>query len=332
MPSLIDRRNRGEAAEVATSTTENGRRRRYRPAATLGGRGAGRPRRTTLTALAFLAPAFIVLGVFNAWPMLSALITSFTDASGFGDPDWVGVENYVRAFTDPDIRSAMLNTVWYTVLFAPTAVLLALGLAMLVNSPNLPFRGFFRTSLFIPFIVSLAVAAFAWSYLLDPQVGLLNYWLSASGIRIGNVLQDPVLAMPVVAMVAVWKNFGFYFVVFLAGLQDIPVSLYEAARVDGAGPWTRFRHITLPMLSNTFAFVLIFAMIASLQAFDQIYVMTGGGPYGTTQTVVMEIYTAGFRRLELGFASALSYILLLATLVISLVQFAFFGRKERDLT
>jgi multiple sugar transport system permease protein len=305
--------------------------RAYRPPAPLGGRRhAGTERRRTLTALAFLAPALIILGAFVAWPMISALRLSFTDASGFGAEEWVGFDNYIRVFTDPDIRDAMGNTLWYTVLFTPTAVVSALLLALILNSPSLPFRGFFRTTLFLPFIVSLAVAAFAWSYLLDPRLGLLNYWLQNVGIQLGDVLEDPVLAMPAVAMVAVWKNFGFYMVIFLAGLQDIPASLYEAARMDGAGPWRRFTNVTLPLLSNTFAFVLIFALIAALQAFDQIYVMTGGGPYGHTQTIVMEIYESGFRKLELGFASALSYVLLIATLLLSVVQFVFFGRREKD--
>jgi len=306
--------------------------RAYRPPAPLGGRpGIRAERRRTLTALAFLAPALVVLGAFVAWPMLQALRLSFTDASGFGSEDWVGLDNYVRVFTDPDIRDAMLNTLWYTVLFTPTAVVSALLLALVLNSPALPFRGFFRTALFLPFIVSLAVAAFAWSYLLDPRLGLLNYWLQGAGVQLGDVLEDPVLAMPAVAMVAVWKNFGFYMVIFLAGLQDIPASLYEAARMDGAGAWRRFTNVTLPLLSNTLAFVLIFALIAALQAFDQIYVMTGGGPYGHTQTIVMEIYQSGFRKLDLGFASALSYVLLIATLLLSIVQFVFFGRREKDL-
>jgi multiple sugar transport system permease protein len=306
--------------------------RAYRPPAPLGGRrGAIAERRRTLTALAFLAPALIILGIFVAWPMLQALRLSFTDASGFGAEEWIGLENYVRVFTDPDILDAMLNTLWYTVLFTPTAVVSALLLALVLNSPALPFRGFFRTALFLPFIVSLAVAAFAWSYLLDPRLGLLNYWLQGAGLQLGDVLEDPVLAMPAVAMVAVWKNFGFYMVIFLAGLQDIPASLYEAARMDGAGAWRRFTNVTLPLLSNTLAFVLIFALIAALQAFDQIYVMTGGGPYGHTQTIVMEIYQSGFRKLNLGFASALSYVLLIATLLLSIVQFVFFGRREKDL-
>jgi multiple sugar transport system permease protein len=306
--------------------------RRYRPRAPLGGRRSSRSaqRRRNLTALAFLTPALLVLGAFVAWPMLSALRLSFTDASGFGQEEFVGLDNYVTVFTDPDVRDAMINTLWYTVLFTPVAVLVALVLALALNHPRLPFRSFFRTALFLPFVVSLAVAALAWSYLIDPQVGLLNHWLSGAGIRLGNVLEDPVLAMPAVALVAVWKNFGFYLVIFLAGLQDIPGSLYEAARVDGAGPWMRFINITVPLLSNTLAFVLIFAMIAALQAFDQIYVMTGGGPYGHTQTIVMEIYQSGFRRLEIGFASALSYVLLAVTLLLSIVQFVFFGRREKD--
>ena len=319
-----------------TASTTVRPRRSYRPPAPLGGRaGDGRnPKRNSrlrvLRALPFLAPALILLTVFVAWPMVSAFLLSFTDSSGFGEPEWIGFENYASILTDPDIRDAVLNTALYAVLFTPTSVLIALGFALVVNSPRLPFRGLFRTALFLPFIISLAVAAFAWTYLIDPQVGLLTYWLRGMGIPLGNVLEDPVLAMPAVALVAVWKNFGFYLVIFLAGLQDVPASLYEAARMDGAGPFARFRHVTVPLLSNTFAFVLIFALIAALQAFDQIYVMTGGGPYGHTQTVVMEIYESGFRKLELGFASALSYVLLAATLILSLIQFRFFRGSERD--
>jgi len=320
---------------MSTAQAAGPRKRSFRAPAPLGGRrpaprGRSSRGRSTRIAFAFLAPALVVLAVFVVWPMASALQMSFTDASGFGQAQWVGWDNYARIFTDSDVRDAVVNTVVYAVLFTPTAVVVALALALLLNDPRLPFRGLFRTALFLPFIISLAVAALAWSYLIDPQVGLLHYWLRGIGIDLGNVLQDPTLAMPAVALVAVWKNFGFYMVIFLAGLQDIPGSLYEAAKMDGAGAWSRLRHITLPMLSNTTAFVLIFAMIAALQAFDQIYVMTGGGPYGSTQTVVMEIYESGFRQLELGFASALSYVLLIATLLLSVVQFVFFGRREEE--
>lgn len=302
-------------------------RRAYRPPAPLGGRrGSGR----RPVALLFLAPALIVLTAFVGWPMLSALRMSFTDASGFGREKWVGLDNYIQIFTDPRILGTLGTTAVYTVLFTPAAIAIALGLALLLTNRRLLGRGAFRTALFLPFIVSLAVAAFAWTYLLDPQVGLLNYWLRGIGIQLGNVLQDPNLAMPTVVLVAIWKSFGFYMVIFIAGLQQIPGSLYEAATIDGAGAWRKFTNVTLPQLSNTLAFVVIFAMIAALQAFDQIYVMTGGGPYRTTQTVVMEIYQEGFKKLDLGLATALSYVLLLATLVLSLIQFRFFGRREGD--
>jgi multiple sugar transport system permease protein len=305
------------------------RTRAYRPPAPLGGRPRRRRRRSTVP-IVFMLPALVILTAFVGWPMFSALRLSFTNASGFGRNDWVGLDNYVKVFTDSRVLDTLGHTAFYTVLFTPTALIAALGLAMLLNSSRLIGRGFFRTALFLPFIVSLAVAAFAWSYLLDPQVGLLNYWLRTMGIRLGNVLEDPALAMPTVVLIAVWKNFAFYMVIFMAGLQEIPGTLYEAAKIDGAGAWRRFINITLPQLSNTLAFVVIFAMIAALQAFDQIYVLTGGGPYRSTQTVVMEIYQTGFKELNLGLASALSYVLLAATLILSLVQFRFFGRREKD--
>ncbi|WP_170857495.1 MULTISPECIES: sugar ABC transporter permease [unclassified Leifsonia] len=318
---------------MTTLTRSRTGRRPYRPPAPLGGRQRSGPRSTRRGPLAmlFLLPAVVILLAFVGWPMISALRLSFTNASGFGLEQWVGFDNYVTVFTDPRVFATLGNTALYTVLFTPTALIAALLLALLLTNRRLIGRGFFRTALFLPFIVSLAVAAFAWTYLLDPQVGLLNFWLRSAGVQLGNVLQDPALAMPTVVLVAIWKNFGFYMVIFIAGLQEIPESLYEAAKIDGAGAWRRFISITLPQLSNTLAFVVVFAMIAALQAFDQIYVMTGGGPYRTTQTVVMEIYQDGFKKLDLGLATALSYVLLAATLLLSLIQFRFFGRREKDL-
>lgn len=293
-------------------------------------RPLSRRTRRIATALCFLVPALAILVIFVGYPMVAALRTSFFVSSGFGPETFAGIDNYVRVFTDPVLVKAMGNTALYAALFTPVSVVVALAVALVVVDPRLPFRGLFRSVLFLPFIVSLAVAAFAWGYLLDPQIGLLNYWLRGLGIRLGNVLQDPTLAMPTVVLVAVWKNFGFYMVVFVAGLQDIPRSLYEAARVDGAGAFSRFRNVTLPQLNNTMTFVVIFALIAALQAFDQIYVLTQGGPFHATDTVVTQIYKAGFRDLDLGTASALSYVLLIATLILSLVQFILGSRREKD--
>ncbi len=314
---------------MATPTRTRSPRPSYRAPAPLGGRpvAAGHQARV---AVLFMAPALVILLAFVAWPMVSALRLSFTDASGFGAQTWVGVANYVRIFTDHKILATLGTTALYTVMFTPVALVGALALALLLTTRSLIGRDVFRTALFVPFIVSLAVAAFAWSYLLDPQIGLLTYWLRGLGLHVGNVLQDPTWAMPTVVLVAVWKNVGFYMVIFIAGLQEIPVALYEAAKLDGAGAWRRFWNVTLPQLSSTLTFVVVFAMIAALQAFDQIYVMTSGGPYRSTQTVVMEIYQEGFKKLDLGLATALSYVLLLATLILSLVQLRFFGKREKD--
>jgi multiple sugar transport system permease protein len=301
----------------------------YRAPAPLGGRPVAAGQQARVAAL-FMAPALVILVAFVAWPMISALRLSFTNASGFGIEKWVGFDNYVRIFTDGKILATLGNTALYTALFTPVALVMALALALLLTSPALMGRNVFRTALFVPFIVSLAVAAFAWSFLLDPQIGLLTYWLRGAGIHVDNVLQDPTWAMPTVVLVAIWKNVGFYMIIFIAGLQEIPASLYEAARLDGAGAWRRLVNVTLPLLASTLTFVVVFAMIAALQAFDQIYVMTSGGPYRSTQTVVMEIYDAGFKKLDLGLATALSYVLLLVTLLLSLIQLRFFGKREKD--
>lgn len=314
---------------MAASAPE--RARPYRAPRQLGGRGplTGSQRRTAV-AWCFMAPAAVVLIAFVGWPMVSAFRTSLYHSSGFGRERFAGLDNYVTVFTDATYLRALGNTALYALMFTPLALVAALALALLLNDPRLPFRGFFRTAMFLPFIVSLAVAALAWQYLIDPRVGLVNHWLQGAGIQLGDVLQDPDLAMPAVVLVAVWKNVGFYTVVFTAGLQDVPGSLYEAARVDGAGALGRFRHVTLPMLSSTTTFVVVFALIAALQAFDQIYVMTQGGPYHATDTVVTQIYETGFRDLDLGTASALSYVLLVATLVLSLARFLLASRHEED--
>lgn len=310
-----------------------GRKPVYRPPRQLGGAGRARSavrRAKGRQAITFLLPALILLGTFQFWPIFRTAWLSFTDASGFGAVNWVGLENYLRIFTDGDIRRALVNTVIYAGLFTPAVIVLALLGALLLNRDDLPFRSTARTVFFMPFVMSLAVAALAWQFLLDPNVGLLNYGLSWLGINLGDLLESPTWAMPTVVFVAVWKMAGFYLVIFLAGLQGIPRHLYEAAMVDGAGPIRRFWSVTLPGLINTLAFVMVFAVIAALQVFDQIYIMTSGGPYRSTETIVMSIYNEGFGNLRLGFASALAMVLMVATLIFSAIQYRWFGRREGD--
>lgn len=291
-------------------------------------RGRGAQARRTRTAWLFLSPSIVVLALFTFWPMVQAAYLSLTDYNLLKAPVFVGLANYIELAHDPAVLNAFLNTLVYTVGVVPITVVLALLLAVFLNQ-KVPFRGFFRTAIFLPFIVSLAIASYAWTFLLDPNIGLLSYWLSGVGIASNQSwLQDPDLAMAAVVMVGIWKNVGFYTVIYLAGIQSIPTELTDAARIDGANAFQRFRRITLPLLGNQTMLVSIMAVIATLQAFDQIYVMTQGGPYFKTETLVMLIYRSGFEELRFGYGTAISWVLLAFVLVFSVVQFAFLRRRQ----
>ena len=284
-------------------------------------------RRQALAAWAFMLPSLVVLAVFVVYPMTQALYLSFTEYNVLQPARWVGLENYQRLVSDPAFHNALLNTLYYAAVTTPLSVALALGLAILLNR-RLPLRGFLRTSVFLPVVLSLAIVAIAWNFLLDPNIGLLSYWLSKVGIvSEQGWLRDPALAMPAVMLVGIWKNVGFYMVMYLAGLQSIPRELHEAAAIDGAGPWRRFRRITWPLLANQTMLITILAAIATLQAFDQIYVMTRGGPFFKTETVVMMIYRVGFKEFEFGYASAVSWVLVLLIFGLSMAQMAYFRKR-----
>jgi multiple sugar transport system permease protein len=292
------------------------------------GRGRGRlARRQALAAWGFMLPSLVVLGIFVVYPMTQALYLSFTEYNVIQPARWIGLENYQQLVSDPAFRNALVNTLYYAGVTTPVSVALALGLAILLNN-RLPLRGFLRTSVFLPVVLSLAIVAIAWSFLLDPNIGLLSYWLSKVGIvSEQGWLRDPNLAMPAVMLVGIWKNVGFYMVMYLAGLQSIPRELHEAASIDGAGPWRRFRRITWPLLANQTMLITILAAIATLQAFDQIFVMTRGGPFFQTETVVMMIYRVGFQEFGFGYASAMSWVLVLLIFGLSMAQVAYFRKR-----
>ena len=283
--------------------------------------------RRSRNAWLFLAPSLVVLGLFTLYPMVQAVYLSLTSYNLISAAKWIGFDNYVELVGDPAFWNAFWNTVLYAAVVTPVTVVLALAFAVMLNRAFIG-RTFARTAIFLPFIVSLGIIAIAWSFLLDPNIGLLSYWLSKIGIVTEQGwLSDPHFAMPAVMMVGIWKNVGFYMVIFLAGLQSIPTELYEAARLDGTNAWQRFRHVTLPLLSNQTLLVSVLALIATLQAFDQIYVMTHGGPYFKTETLVMLIYRKGFQELQFGYASAISFVLLLFVFVLSMVQYGFLRRR-----
>lgn len=288
---------------------------------------SGFSRQHTRAAWGFMLPGLTVLAVFVAYPMLRALYLSFTRYDVLQSPEWIGLDNYLRLFDDAHFVNALVNTLHYAAVTTPASVLLALAFAMLLDR-KMRLRSFARTAIFLPFITSLAIVAIAWTFLFDPNIGLLSYWLRNVGIGVGQGwLRDPDRAMTAVMVVGVWKNVGFYMVIYLAGLQGIPRELYEAVEIDGAGAWQKFRHITWPLMANQTLLVSILASIATLQAFDQIFVMTRGGPFFQTETLVVLIYRIGFNQFEFGYAAAISWVLVALILVLSLAQLAYFRRR-----
>lgn len=275
----------------------------------------------------FLAPSLVALAVFVAYPMARAAYLSFTEFNLLRDPEWVGLRNYADILGDGKALNALGNTLVYASITTVASVGMALLTAVLLNS-RFRFRGFARTAIFLPFIVSLGVVAIAWAFLLNPEIGLLSHWGSQVGIGSGQGwLRDPSLAMAAVILVGIWKNLGFYVVMYLAALQSIPREVDEAASLDGARPFRRFASITWPLLANQTMLIAIVATINNVQVFDQVFVMTQGGPFFSTETLVSMIYRVGFGQLEFGYAAALSWLLLLLLLVLSLAQFGYFRRR-----
>lgn len=279
-----------------------------------------REARERVTASLFLAPDVIGLAVFVVLPILGALLISFTNWNALGSPSWTGLANYQRLLVDPAFWSSLRVTALYTVIYVPLVFAVSLGLAVLANQ-RLPLIGVFRTIFFVPVVLSLVVTGLMWRFIFDEQVGLLNYGLGLLGLPPHAWLGDVNLALPAIIVVSVWINMGYYMTIFLAGLQDIPREYYEAATLDGANSWQAFWRITLPMLRPTTLFVLVVTLIGSFQVFDQIWVMTKGGPADATQVTVIYIYKQAFQYLSLGYASAIAFALFLVIFVVSLIQF-----------
>ncbi|WP_129663511.1 carbohydrate ABC transporter permease [Phytoactinopolyspora endophytica] len=304
----------------------------------LSGRLTGRMslrRREALAGYAFVAPSAIGVGVFVLVPMLMAFVLSFTSADGFGRMDFVGLENYRRMFDDPQFMDSMRVTLLYVGAFVPGLYVLALVMALLVNG-NLPGRAFFRAAFFAPYTVSLVVVGLVWRYMLADRVGVVDSWLRALGVENPpSFLGDPDWALWTVVFVSIWFFVGFYMIILLGGLQDIPGDLFEAARLDGAGYLRTLFSVVLPLLRPTTFFALVLATIAGLaglQAFDLIFVMTEGGPANSTSLGIFYIYQQAFRGNQFGYASAMAVWYALALMVLTGIAFWLTkgGRFERD--
>ncbi|HEX2909470.1 MAG TPA: sugar ABC transporter permease [Chloroflexia bacterium] len=279
----------------------------------------------------FILPSLVILAVFVFWPIVQSVILSLEHwRFGSDSQEWAGLDNYNRLLGDERVWGAFRNTLYYTALSVPLSLAVPLALALALNR-RLPGRALLRSAFFLPVIGSFAIVAIIWTFLLDPDIGLLSYWLAVMNIPVANWLRDPTWAMPAVIAVSVWKNLGFNMVIFLAGLQGISPSYYEAAAIDGASSWSRFWKITLPLLRPTALFVLVVSVIGAFQVFDPVYVMTPhGGPLFSTETVVTYIYHQGIELVDISYAASIGVVLFLIVFALTLLQLRVLRYRDSD--
>lgn len=269
----------------------------------------------------YLLPTIIGLLLFSAGAVAISFLMSFSHWDMISPPQWAWFGNYKDLWHSDLFWEVFRNTLYFILLAVPLSVVCSLALALLVNTS---MRGitFFRTAYFLPVVSSMIAVALVWSWIFNPEYGLLNYLLRiAFGVHGPAWLEDTSYALPAMVIVTVWKGLGYSMVVFLAGLQNIPEDLYHAATIDGAGMWKRFRHITLPLLSPTTFFILVITLINSFQVFEQTYVLTKGGPANSTLTLSYYIYQNAFQFFQMGKAAALSYVLFAVIFAVTLIQF-----------
>jgi len=277
----------------------------------------------------FIAPAVLLFIVFVLGPVIASFYWSFTDYNGIAAPKWVGLQNYRTIFFgDPRFWTAIRNTVLYTAGVIPPAVILSLLLALAVDQ-RIRFKNFFRVIYFIPMVTSVIALSVIWKWLFaGEKYGLINHLLILAGLKPVDWLMSPVWTLPAIMIISIWASLGYNMILFLAGLQTIPTTVYEAADMDGANVWEKFWNITLPLLKPTMVFVVIIGVIASFQVFEQIYIMTEaefgiGGVLDSALTIVAYLYDMGFRRFQMGYASALGYIVFLVIFLITIINLKF---------
>ncbi|MGW6455174.1 carbohydrate ABC transporter permease [Streptomyces sp. NPDC055078] len=277
--------------------------------------------------LLFVAPMLLLFTMFRFGPVLGAGFLSLTDYRLSGAWEFIGAENYSRLIDDDLFWESLGVTALYTAVYVPLTVGIALGTAMLLHR-TIWLRGFFRGVFFLPYVTSIVLAAVVWKWIYEVEDGLLNSALGALSFGSVDFLGSDSLVLPSIAATSAWKGFGYSMLILLAGLQSIPKAVTEAATIDGAGGWQRFRHITLPMLRPVLFFVLVIEAIQAFQVFDQMYVMTAGGPVRSSYSLVYFLYDTGFKYFDFGYASALGLVLFVVVLVFSLIQRWLIGRDD----
>lgn len=289
------------------------------------GRQVSRQTSDTLWAIVFIGPQLIGLLLFSLFPLLSAFYLSLTNWDGFGNRTFVGVQNFVEQFQSPDLYTALWNTLIYTVISVPGGLILALLVAMGLN--NIRGKTIYRLLYFMPVVTGSVAVSVVWLYLLNGDFGIINtYAQSWFGITLPNWLVDDRFVMPAIAIIGIWWGLGYNMVIFLAGLQNVPASLMEAAQIDGANKLQVFRNVTIPLLSPTTFFLTITAIIGSFQVFDQAYVMTGGGPGKASYTMVFHVFKQAFIDFTFGKSSAAAVILF--AIILAVTAFQLFAQRR----
>jgi multiple sugar transport system permease protein len=276
-----------------------------------------------------LLPSLIGMSAFYILPVVSSFVLSFSKWDLLTPIQWIGIGNYIAALADPAVQQALRNTLTFILGYLPSVVAIGLGLALLLNR-KLKGRTVFRAIYFVPVVTSWVAVSLVWKWLLNPQYGLINWGLSLIGIKGPGWLFDPSWAMAGVILTTIWKDIGFVTVIYLAGLQEIPENLGEASELDGATAWQKFWSVTWPMLAPTTFFVTTISLISSFQVFDQVFIMTGGGPVGATTTMVQLIYKNAFSYGQMGYASAISWILFALIFAVTIAQNLLQKRLDRS--
>lgn len=276
-------------------------------------------RRSAAAGVFFVAPMLVLFVIFRLFPTLGAVALSFTDYKLSGQYQMVGLENYSRFFTSPVAVNALVTTLLYAVIYVPLMLVVALGIALLLHR-IVWGSGVFRSAMFLPYVTSFVLAGIIWTWILGVE-GPLNALVGTLGAGpIPFLSGDRMMVLGSLAVVSVWRGYGYSMLILLAGLKTIPAELYESAQIDGSTSWQRLVHITLPLLRPSIFFVLVIETIAAFQVFDTIYVMTGGGPARASYSLVYFLYDTGFKFFNLGYASAIGVVLFLLVLAISMVQ------------
>lgn len=284
--------------------------------------------RNTVAGWSFILPNFVGFAVLTLLPVVVLFYVAFTNWNVFGVAEWTGTANFRRMWGDASFWTALCNTLYYTVFHIPLTLAASLGLALLLNRKLRGVR-FFRTVAFFPYITSIVAIAIVWNQLFSPEYGPINALLGAVGVdNPPGWTTSSTWSMPAVIIVGTWRYMGYYMLLFLAGLQTIPAQLYEAAETDGATPWQRFVHVTLPGLRHTTFFVTVLLTIESFKVFDLILVMTGGGPGQSTLVLSQYIYQKGFEENQFGYASAVSVVLFAICFSITVIQFMVNKRRN----